>query len=539
MIMLFRANLLAAMLVAFGFCSARGVAAAKVRAAIVVGNNAGMSDEVELRYAESDALKIGKVLTDLGGFEPTQVHVLTGRPQDDLRQLFREVSSTLSSTDDGTGDGALLFFYFSGHSDGRYLHMSGSKLPIRELQGLLDIAKARVSIAVLDSCKSGAMTRAKGATLGPSYDIALIQDAEVEGRIVITSSSEDEISQESDKIEGSFFTHHWASGLYGAADANRDGIVTLEEAYRYAHFQTVEQTIESRGGVQHPSYKFALSGQGNVVMANLTKSTAEIQIHGDKEPGAYFLLDAKRQIVLTEIRQGDGGKTTIRVPPGSYRIRKRERARFLLADVTANSGVTTKIGDSDMRVVSYVTEGSKGPDSVSTLVSHGPRAAVGVRNGLISAMSASWEVSGAYVLSWKYLELGPRFVFRRAEIDRGTKRLRHQEFDFGVSGGWPISFSPFAVVIGLDVGVIFFDRKVVWTSAAVPGPGDLNPTSAPPEGAVALGFQSVGFAEIGYAVGSLRICARANGGLAAFSQNSKTKTKTVFGVALALAYALE
>lgn len=34
------------------------------------------------------------------------------------------------------------------------------------------------------------------------------------------------------EIRGSWFTHALVSGLLGAADRNRDGLVVLEEAYR-------------------------------------------------------------------------------------------------------------------------------------------------------------------------------------------------------------------------------------------------------------------------------------------------------------------
>ena len=49
----------------------------------VVGNNQGLSDELELRYAQSDAEKAAKVLVDVAGFHPSAVRVLTkGRAKD-------------------------------------------------------------------------------------------------------------------------------------------------------------------------------------------------------------------------------------------------------------------------------------------------------------------------------------------------------------------------------------------------------------------------------------------------------------------------
>ena len=75
------------------------------------------------------------------------------------------------------------------------------------------------------------------------------------------------MSQESDEIQGSFFTHHLTTGLRGDADQNRDGRVTLDEAYTYAYARTVAATAATRGGAQHPTYEYDLRGAGDVVLS--------------------------------------------------------------------------------------------------------------------------------------------------------------------------------------------------------------------------------------------------------------------------------
>ena len=59
---------------------------------------------------------------------------------------------------------------------------------------------------------------------------------------VLASSTASELSQESEALRASYFTHHLLSGLRGAADADRDGRVTLSEAYRYAYNRTLVAT---------------------------------------------------------------------------------------------------------------------------------------------------------------------------------------------------------------------------------------------------------------------------------------------------------
>src|SRR5690606_41021268 len=106
----------------------------------------------------------------------------------------------------------------------------------RTFRGRLNSLGADVRIAVVDACESGALTRLKGGRAAPAFLID--QSIRSEGYAILTSSSGSEAAQESDRLGGSFFTHALNTGLRGAADAPRDGKVTLHEAYQYAHNDT-------------------------------------------------------------------------------------------------------------------------------------------------------------------------------------------------------------------------------------------------------------------------------------------------------------
>src|ERR1051325_4100360 len=87
------------------------------RLAIVLGNNQGLSGDVPLRFAESDASKVARALVDLGGFRSDEVHLILGTTPAALRDRLARLPSA--------GDGEVLFYY-SGHADPRRLHMSGA-----------------------------------------------------------------------------------------------------------------------------------------------------------------------------------------------------------------------------------------------------------------------------------------------------------------------------------------------------------------------------------------------------------------------------
>ncbi|MBN1961987.1 MAG: caspase family protein [Deltaproteobacteria bacterium] len=512
--------------------------------AIIVGNDHGLNDELELRYAATDAEKVAKVLVDLAGFDTHDIHLLKNAQAKDLKRIFADIND--SKQNDKQPAISLLFFYYSGHGDGANLHMQGSKLPFAQLRSMLAQTKAQVSITLMDSCKSGALTRAKGATLGPAYEIEFLKDPEVEGRIIITSSSEDEISQESDKIEGSFFTHNWISGLYGAADANADEIVTLEEAYRYAHYRTVEETITSRGGVQHPSYSFSLTGQGNVVLSRLARSSANIEIQSDKIAGQYYIVDAEKQLMLTEITQAASGITRVRLPPGRYLVKKRESQRLLVAEIQAQQNTTAKIFDTKMQEIPYVKDSNKGQGDIPTIFAHGPLFFMGLRNALTKGMDQTTELRAGYRVTLSNVFFEPRFIYRRANLVGSDGDYIHAEYDFGMAFGLRYKFSKLMVTGALDGGFVIYDQtKKEFASAAkasedagMAGSDNANAqTSPPPQGAIPLGLQGGLLLGVDYQL-SATIVAGLYGymGVAKFKQDDNTNTVFVKSGGLGIAY---
>src|SRR5690606_40141662 len=104
-----------------------------------------------------------------------------------------------------------------GRSTDESLLWGGEQLDYLELRQALRALPADVVVAILDACASGAFTRMKGGALRPAFLPSTA--APIRGHAYLTSSAADEVAQESDRIGGSFFTHHLLAGLRGAADA--------------------------------------------------------------------------------------------------------------------------------------------------------------------------------------------------------------------------------------------------------------------------------------------------------------------------------
>ena len=170
------------------------------RFALIVGSNDGGGERAELRYAQSDAYKFSELVQDLGGVDSRDMLLLLNPDVAAVTNGFEALSTLIADEDSARVE---VIFYYSGHSDEQGLLLSGELLRFKDLRQLLSDVPADVRIVVLDSCFAGSLTRTKGGVHRPPF---LIDEAvDVTGHAFLTSSSEDEVAQESDRIEGSFF----------------------------------------------------------------------------------------------------------------------------------------------------------------------------------------------------------------------------------------------------------------------------------------------------------------------------------------------
>lgn len=285
------------------------------RFALVAGANDGGNGRNNLRYANSDARAMSKVLTQLGGVDPRDVLLVEDPTPAQLTKTLDELEALLRTA--RTGQSRLeVFFYYSGHSDEQGLLLKGQRFSYTKLREKLDSLTAEVRIAVLDSCASGALTLLKGGAPRPSF---LIDSAtSLSGHAFLTSSSADEAAQESERLKASIFTHFFLSGLRGAADASRDGRVTLAEAYQYAFAETLTRTTSTQAGPQRPGWDIQLVGTGDLVLTDLRASDAKLVL--DAQLGGRINVLGANGGLVVEVSKAPGKPVELGLEAGDYRV---------------------------------------------------------------------------------------------------------------------------------------------------------------------------------------------------------------------------
>ena len=230
-----------------------------------------------------------------------------------------------------------------------------------------------VRVAILDSCKSGALTRSKGARKTPAFEVQSDGGPrDAKGLVILTSSTSDEDSQESDLIGGSYFSHHLASGLLGGADRSGDGRVTLFEAYAYAYDRTVADTAESAAGAQHPTFSYDLAGNGDLVLTDVAVRHEGVYLPREAPAGVYFLVDGKG-FVSAEIAKSEGVDRRVALAPGHYRVKRRLPDRLRVGDIEVPSGRLVALEEARLRDAPFSDDPVKG----ATRVDLSPRWSLG------------------------------------------------------------------------------------------------------------------------------------------------------------------
>jgi hypothetical protein len=285
------------------------------RFAFLVGANDGGKDRGTLRYAVTDARAMKTVLEDLGGVLPQDSRFLEEPSRETFLDEMRALAKSVADARDKFRR-VEVFFYYSGHSDENSLFLGESRVTYAEFKKLITSLEADVRIAILDSCASGNLALPKGVTKRSPFLLDTAYD--MKGYAFMTSSSASEAAQESGRLKKSYFTHNLISGMRGAADMNQDGRITLSEAYQFAFDGTLTQTEKTMAGPQHPSYHIEMSGTGDVVITEIGKSSALLNIKKDVNGKIY--IHSKDNVLVVELSKTAGREVSIGLNAGEYRI---------------------------------------------------------------------------------------------------------------------------------------------------------------------------------------------------------------------------
>lgn len=204
----------------------------------------------ELRCPENDVEALSRILTSEqhGIFDRPDVLVLRNKPS---YEVLRALNRVLKQA----GKNELVLIYYSGHGKldpaGR-LHLAtgdtliqeleSTSIPVSSVRNYIDISPSNKVILILDCCYSGSVG---SAFLKGSVDDQLQQVSDARGIYIITASTAIQVAQERPEDDYSLLTKHLLEGIEeGRADADDDGLITVEDLYSYAYERMRKESFQ-------------------------------------------------------------------------------------------------------------------------------------------------------------------------------------------------------------------------------------------------------------------------------------------------------
>lgn len=324
-----------------------------VRILVSAGSKLGLTAERPLKFASTDASRVRDVVVSLGGVKTENAFVLA---EPSRAQLFTAIDRARVEAQKHRADEVTLIFYFSGHGDRDAIHLGDDRVLLSDLSSKLGEVPAGLRIAVTDACRA---TREKGFTADEPFAITATNVPQATGQVWLHASSDGEAAQESDELQGAIFTHAWINGLRGAADANGDSRVTLEESFAFAHSQTMIRSAKSSGVMQKPEAVVSLREASPVVLTETAARMATLSLPVGKD--THFLVySSGAKSVLSELWGSPDRRIALRLPPGRYVVQRRIGSVGGMASIAIGQGEERKLEDREFAASSLEVLARKG-----------------------------------------------------------------------------------------------------------------------------------------------------------------------------------
>lgn len=235
--------------------------------AVVIGISRYQRKEMHLDYADKDALLFYGFLKGSCGGRVSDDHVdLLLNRNASRANIIRAFNDKLRRA--AEGDMVVVYLachgipdevgndvYFMG-CDGDPNNIAGTGISQSDIYRSIESAHAKKVVLIADACHSGSLgmgptnVSRRGSTVDLRYKLMKKIAEAHQGVGYLLASSASEFSEEGRRWGGGHgaFTYHLVTGLFGAADGNHDGIVTVRELLDYVYRHVADDTH----GVQHP-----------------------------------------------------------------------------------------------------------------------------------------------------------------------------------------------------------------------------------------------------------------------------------------------
>ena len=253
--------------------------------AVIIGINEYEDEAIHnLNYARADAKAVYEVLIDpkLGRFNPKNVQLLL-----DSDATGKGIKTAICTVIPGrANEQDTVYIYYAGHgapvvipgtksSDGfeKYLaptdaeadNLRATGIPMEDIQKYFSWIDSKQVIFFIDSCYSGGLggrsfaPQSETETRAISFTDEYLDGFAGKGRCIVAACDVNELAIESSKLGHGLFTYYLVEGLKGAADTDKDGLVSIEELFIYISKHVKKEARKNKRRM-NPVYKGEVYG---------------------------------------------------------------------------------------------------------------------------------------------------------------------------------------------------------------------------------------------------------------------------------------
>ena len=235
------------------------------RQSLLIGVNSYRPTIGQLTYCVSDVLHIEKALNSRReGFNSTESILLTDEQTDELRPTRTNIIDNIVRMCDAATTEDTFILHFSGHGmigkdgncyllplDASAASLVETAIPWDWIRNKVDTSRAQRKILIIDACHSGA-GRDPLTSVQRSDKVIEELSRSTEGFVCIASCSGGQLSYESPELKQGIFSHFLVDGILGAADPLGQGIIEVENLFKYVRERT--QRYAGKLGVNQEPY---------------------------------------------------------------------------------------------------------------------------------------------------------------------------------------------------------------------------------------------------------------------------------------------
>lgn len=227
-----------------------------------------------LRFAEADATGLAKIFQEpvSCGYDGGHIDLFVPSAKEgSLQPTFGNIVAGVQRLAKNAGPDDVIIFGFFGHGtdfgesyifpvDG-FASLPKTAIQLEWIRSTLEASEARAKILIFDACQSGTLNqddsrpKPRGNGFGRSIDLL----ARNKGWSILTACGRHEKSWEFPEKGHGGYTHFLIEALSGEADTDDDGVITIDDIWKYTSLRT-RRWANANGWSQNPELRQNVDG---------------------------------------------------------------------------------------------------------------------------------------------------------------------------------------------------------------------------------------------------------------------------------------